>query len=269
MEQKREQRDYKEERFEFAVYVNDNLICKRNFKINNFIKGSMQSLDFKYVVDDIVDMIDQDLKSKSRVYTWHYFDPEDQNPNEFNQPLIEPWECTFKFVVTDDKKEVISKIWDGRYYPRAIRERVDLTNKYVKITTKDGKTYTFDKEKYFSENEDRLSIDLYILKQMISDKQDLLLAITKKICENCSPRENGYKATEDYTFSQEYSTQDYVRDENGAPIEKDGALVIDKTKKGKKKYFFSLRSAFENLSAEWGQLVSQKTKDYSKTFYKV
>ena len=65
----KEQKEFREERFEFALYVNNNLICKRNFKINNYIDESMQSLDFKYTVDQIVHMIDCDLKSKSRVYT--------------------------------------------------------------------------------------------------------------------------------------------------------------------------------------------------------
>ena len=68
---------YKEERFEFALYVNNNLICKRNFKINDFIEHSMESLEFKDTVDTIVNWIDDDLKSKSRIYTWYYFNPND------------------------------------------------------------------------------------------------------------------------------------------------------------------------------------------------
>ena len=60
-----EVREYKEERFEFALFVNNNLICKRNFKINNFIDGSMQTLDFKQKIDGIVNMIHDDLASKS------------------------------------------------------------------------------------------------------------------------------------------------------------------------------------------------------------
>ena len=71
------EREYKEERFEFALYVNEFVICKRNFKIFNFIEGSMGSLDFKETLDDIVGIIDQDLKSKSNVYMWHYFNPND------------------------------------------------------------------------------------------------------------------------------------------------------------------------------------------------
>ena len=76
------EREYKEERFEFALYVNEFVICKRNFKIFNFIEGSMGSLDFKETLDDIVGIIDQDLKSKSNVYMWHYFNPNDPQAEE-------------------------------------------------------------------------------------------------------------------------------------------------------------------------------------------
>ena len=34
--------DYKEYRFDYTIYVNDFIICKRNFKIPNYIEGSMK-----------------------------------------------------------------------------------------------------------------------------------------------------------------------------------------------------------------------------------
>ena len=83
MEFVKEQKEYREERFEFALFVNNNLICKRNFKINNYIDGSMQSSDFKLKVDEIVRSIDDDLKSKSRVYNWFY--------DDIDVALLEPW----------------------------------------------------------------------------------------------------------------------------------------------------------------------------------
>lgn len=264
----KEQKEFREERFEFALYVNNNVICKRNFKINNYIDGSMQSIDFKYAIDNIVSMIDDDLKSKSRVYSWFYFDENDKEPNEFNSPLIDPWECTFKFVVTDNKHEVISKIWDGRYYPKAIREKVDIANKSVKIVTKDGRTYTFDKESYFEENKDRLSLEMYILRAMIMDKQDLLLAITKKICETCSPRDDSYQTTSDYTLCEEYKSKEYEKNEDGSlKVDSNGKLIGVKGTTTKKKYYYSLDMANNKLAAEWGKLVADKTKKHNASLY--
>lgn len=195
---KPQQYEFKEERFEFALYVNDNLICKRNFKINNYINGSMQSIDFKETIDDIVNDIQRDLQSKSRVYMWYYFD-ENYKDAEFTDPLIEPWECTFKFEVTDNKIPVITRIWDGSVYPKSIREKVDIANKTVKIVGKNGQVYTYDKNTFFETNKDRMTPELYVIRGQIMDKPDLLSNITKMICEVCSPRENLYKKTSDYT----------------------------------------------------------------------
>ena len=89
--------DYKDYRFDFTIYVNDFIIAKRNFKIPNYVEGSMETVLFKNVVDDITRMIDQDLTDKSIVYTTYYFNPNDV-AEEFKAPLSEPWESTFKIV---------------------------------------------------------------------------------------------------------------------------------------------------------------------------
>lgn len=251
-EKKNSQKEYKEGRFEFALFVNDNVICIRNFWIYDFIEGSMETIDFKYTVDNIVRMIDDDLKSKSRVYSWYYFDETNEEENEFNSPLLDPWECTFKLVIYDNKKEVISKIWDGRYYPKAVREKVDLTNRNVKFTTKDGRTYIYNKETYFKENEDRLSLEMYVLRAMIMDKSDLLLGITKMICENCSVREDGYQTISDYTVSD-----DYVNTTIGG----------EKVNDDKKKYYYSLQLANNKVISDWGKAVAEKTKNYNASLY--
>lgn len=237
-------REYREERFEFALYVNDNLICKRNFRINNYIDDSMSTMDFKESMDGICKMIDEDLKSKSRVYTWYYYDEE--NPDdEFVLPTLSPWESTFKFVVTDNKKEVYTKIWDGYGYPKAIREKVDIANKTVKITTKDGSVYSYDKEAYFKEYEGRLSPEIYVMKAMMGDKPDLLIAITRRICELCSPREDGYQTIKDYATDGVFHTRD-----------KDGNVVASK------KYIYSMSKLKHKTMAEWGVAVAEKTKQY-------
>lgn len=266
-----EVREYKEERFEFALFVNNNLICKRNFKINNFIDGSMQTLDFKQKIDGIVNMIHDDLASKSRVFTWYYGDVADafQEPlPELMEDLLQPWECTFKFVIYDNHQEVLSKIWDGYCYPKSIREKVDLGNKTIKITTKDGKVYTYDKDAYFEANQGRLTPEINVIRSMIVDKTDLLLGITKKICEACSPREDGYETINDYILSDIYKDKEYERLEDGTfKRDKNGNLVVKKLNSKGKKYFYSLEQANNKLAAEWGKLVSDKTKKYFENLY--
>jgi len=272
-----ETKDYKEERFEFTLFVNDNIICKRNFRIYNFIEGSMGTIDFKEKVDEIVNLIDDDLKSKSRVYTWYYFNPKEPEAfEEFAGQPLEPWACTFKFVVSDNKRDVITKIWDGYAYPKPIREKVDLSNKNVKVTNKDGQTFSYDKETFFKANEGRLSFEHEVLKAMILDKPDVLLQITKKICEACSPsREEikeagrfnpkdsskyltGYTTSEDYYPGSETTTK---TDENGETIK------VSKKIGKPRRYAYSLALANKRVENAWGRAVAEKTKNYMKSLY--
>ena len=253
------ERDFKEERFEFTIYVNDNIICKRNFRIFNYIEHSMNTFEFKEKLDEIVHLIDEDLKSKSRVYTWYYFNPQAPEDNEeMISPLIEPWVCTFKIVISDGKKDVITKIWDGYAYPKYIRDKVDLGNKNVKIMDKDGRTRIYDKESFFKSNEDRLSFEYEVLKGMIMDKPDVLLQITKKICEACSPskeviKEKGYfDVKENYKYLSKYTViDDYGKDANG------------KTKE----YSYSLYLANKKMEKDWERAVQAKTNKYFKNLF--
>ena len=257
-------REYKEERFEFAIFVNDNIVCKRNFKIFNFVENSMNTVEFKDTVDTIVKMIDDDLKSKSRVYTWYYYDENDTSKeNEFNRKLLDPWVCTLRFTVYDNKKEVISRIWDGYAYPRSIREKIDLSNKFVRITNKEGKTFTYDRETYFAQNEGRLTPEGYVAKAMIGDKGDVLLQITKKICEACSPSWSEIKENDAYTrqavqaFISGYTVKDefLTRDADG------------NVGKEKKTYPFSMKEINRKVEDGWAAATSKKTKEYFKNLF--
>lgn len=261
--QQPKEREYKEERFEFAIFVNDNIVCKRNFRIFNFIENSMNTLEFKDTVDTIVKMIDDDLKSKSRVYTWYYFNELDNDrPNEFNQPLLDPWACTLKFVVYDNKREVISKIWDGYAYPRMIREKIDLSNKTVRITNKDGRVFSYDKESYFTQNDGRLTPEMYVVKAMIGDKSDVLLQITKKICEACSPSKSEIKESDANTYQaiQSFISGYTVKDDFAT---RDTKGSLDNSVE-KKTYCFTMKDINKKVESDWGSVVSKKTKEYFK-----
>lgn len=234
-----EQTVYKEERFEFALYVNNNLVCKRNFKMYNFIEGSMQTVDFGDLVDEVVEMIDADLKSKSRVYTWMYYDPEFPN-EEFESNSMEPWESTFKFVIYDDKREVYSRIWDGYGYPAAIRNNVDIANNVIKILTRSGDVLVFDRDTYFEENKDKLSIEMYVKKAMMGDKPNLLPIITKRICETCSPWNNSpYEKISDYHTTVTYGKGSDAKTYN---------LLVEKD--------------YRKYIKDWEKAVEHKTKAY-------
>lgn len=245
--QETKKKEFTDERFDFELYVNDNLICKRNFKINNYIEDSLRTTDFKEALDGIVYMLDSDLKSKSRIYMHYNYLPSDE-ASEFNEELLEPWACTFKIAIFDNKKEVISRIWDGYAYPKSIREKVDFTNKFVKVTNKQGKTYIFEKESFFAERGEMLTHELYVLKQMLTEQEDMLLAITRRICETCSPKEGVYQGKKDYTFAETYATPN--------------------VKGSSRRYPFSIKHMNQKYVKSWEKKVAKKTEEYFAQFKK-
>ena len=58
-------------KFQFLIWVNDNVICQRYFKINGFNEDSVYTMEFTDCMDDIVKSIQEDLESKSRILMWY------------------------------------------------------------------------------------------------------------------------------------------------------------------------------------------------------
>lgn len=241
-----QKKEYKQERFQFVLSVNDNIICQRYFKINGFNEDSLSSIELKDVIDEITigrghnGLISSDLASKSRVYLWYNFDNspfkvngflngeesefmnlEDASEEEKMEKLPEPWEVTFKFSFLVDEKEVCSRIWDGYAYPRFVRDSVDITNK---------------KTMYENEDPNRLSFQMSLIRHMTIDKSDLVYKIIEKLCEVLS---NNYTNNFDYTKKLEYGNKEYDLNYNFSNmkrIRKIGNEMKDKTKS----YFMNL-----------------------------
>jgi hypothetical protein len=171
---------------------------------------------------------------------------------------------------------VISRIWDGYAYPKPIREKVDLSNKSVKVMNKEGQTFSYEKESFFKSNDGRLSFEHEVLKAMIGDKPDVLLQITKKICEACSPSREELKEAgrfnprdsskylADYTVYEDY----YPGSETITNVNENGEEVKVTKKIGRpKRYAYSLSAANRKVENDWGRVVAEKTKKYFKELY--
>lgn len=289
-------RKWEKSRFDFALYYNDSLICKRNFQINGYIEKSMQTLEFKNELDKMVELIHNDLVSKSRIYTWAHY-PEfkfvegkemfpEWEPEIMLEALIPEGEAVFKFAVLDNGVEVASRSWDGRYFPSYVRKNVDLTNRQVRIT-RGERTNTYDKEKFFAEHE-QLFGELYVLKQMIGDKEDLVPKIQNMIYEVCSSYDGYFEKLADYHTTEEYNNRGVKRDADGNPIvvqrtvtDADGnevpvydafgnpwmvPVLEDETTPGKS-YSYNLKVYNSKVNSEWGAAVAEKTKQYMSELY--
>ena len=271
-------------KFEFALFISDFLICKRSFQINGYINGSMKTQEFKDKVDEIVKTIDEDLKSKSRIYMWYHNTPEhpEWEPELTTEPLVDEGSFVFKFVIYDNGEEVISKCWDGRYYPPYIRKSVDITNRQVKIV-KDERVNIYDKDTFFAAHDNQLSGDLYVLRAMISGRDNLVPIIQKHIYEVCSSFDSPYESISDYQTSVEYKNTVVSRDDKGNPVykekKKNGAVVfntfdkpilvpvLEKGPDEPKRYNFNIEQENKKLYSAWGASVADKTRKYMSELY--
>lgn len=260
----------RKERFEFILTVNDNIICQRYFKINNFNENSLKSIELKDVIDLCVSMIDNDLKSKSRVYTWHtapcVFSSKEEMYKWFANPLnasrvrfgeslylrndpqeywwdgekiveyddklndgeftsLDETPVMFKFSFLDSGNEVYSRVWNGMYYPKFVRNGVDLSNK---------------KGKFEGDDLTKLNFESSLLNCMVSDKTDLVSLIIKEICDVCTVNSKKWYTTSDV----------YKNNENGRIT--------------KKVYDYSLEDSWNNYVKKMALVYKKKTEEYFK-----
>lgn len=236
------------ERFQFILSLNENIICQRYFRINGFNNDSLESCELKETIDEIVDMIKQDLISKSRVYQWFtrntplkmtgfgrtceeiYNKLEDATYFTYPEEIIDcyndndrpkPYEYTFKFAFIMDDKPVYEKIWDGGDYPKYVRNSVDLTNSNHLYKDKDPLSLHFN---------------VAVVRAMTIDKSDLIYAIIRKICDVTSS-----------TFIEKYG------------------VYTKREKYGNKKYKFSLYN--EEFVNDWKKATESKTREYFNMIY--
>jgi hypothetical protein len=169
-------------------------------------------------------MIDEDLKSKTRVYLWHMAPLVFQNETEMRDWFAKPENAVkvklFENIVLRDK-DASEYTWDGEKLILCEKRICDgtFTNS---LTEKDTLTYEFafyvnDKKvastifdgvyphyirrnidlsntrgKFEGEDLSRLSFESYILNRLVYDRQDLIKKIVKEICYVCSVPEDSF-----------------------------------------------------------------------------
>lgn len=97
---------------------------------------------------------------------------------ELTESSAEDNKSTYKFAFKVDGREVCAITWDG-YYPKFVRDKIDLSNKRGKFSEEDTEHLTFEQ---------------YLLYMMVKDKSDLVYGLIKNICYACS-----YPDSKDYT----------------------------------------------------------------------
>ena len=126
-EQNREQR-----KFEFTLYLNDNIIVQRFFNIIGFNYKAINSLNFKYAVDDNMHLIQSVLKDKTLDFiTEHrrnFLETPDYEQNASKDVM--------KIVVKHDGKVIAYREWDATIYPVKVRYTVDIRQHIYDLITR-------------------------------------------------------------------------------------------------------------------------------------
>ena len=100
--------------------------------------------------------------------------------SDFNEESVK---TTYKFAFKVDEREVCAIEWEG-YYPKFVRDKIDLANKWGKFSNVDV---------------DRLSMEQYLLYKMAEGRSDMVYGLIKTICFACSIQNNSKYTTIDYT----------------------------------------------------------------------
>lgn len=249
------------ERHQFVLSANENIVCQRYFKVNGFNPNSLHSEELYYTIREIVNLIKEDLTSKSRIYTaitankstklTGFYNGEEldfcdasmvyhdsfrgtvtlSNGTVLEKEYIdyEPTEeevddtpFTLKFSYLFDDKVIYEEIWDGSGYPKYVRNCIDLSNS--------NSTY-----KYVDPM--RMSFSQQMTKSLNGGRQDLIYSIIKMFCTTLSNDvdEDGNTSEKDYTNSVDY---------------------------GKKKYYYT--SYPREYVKGWANAVRQKTIEYKR-----
>ena len=227
------------ERFQFLLWVNDNIICQRYFKINGYNNDSLRSLQFKETMDNVTKMIQDDLLSKSRIFMWYTreepikmtgFVKDIENCNDSDVILLTSPSYDGKVELTNGA--IVDKSYfnypDGTEDSYSDNEKLpewDVTFKFQMLVDEkpvyeriwDGTVYpkyvrngvdlTNSDILYKDKEPSSLHFSYAIIRHMTLGKIDLVYHIIKQICEVMSYK---FEDSSKYVKRMKYGDKNYL-----------------------------------------------------------
>jgi hypothetical protein len=136
-----------EERFEFLLYINNNIICQRYIHVKNFNEDFVNpSHDNTMVLKELVDsvlgtnngtfgecgIIPQHLKDKTITYLWDNYNPYSTYQDDMNKTDKDD---NFQFEVKVDGKQLVIGELNGNLFPPRVRYAVNIKEIIPEITS--------------------------------------------------------------------------------------------------------------------------------------
>ena len=106
------------QKFEFILKLNDNIVCQRYFSVKNYVNDSEKSLDLYESVSYMCEDIKDDLKSNTINVLSEYHNDEMSN-------IVENEE-NFTITVKKENRNIIERTFPANVYPPRVRYSVDI-----------------------------------------------------------------------------------------------------------------------------------------------
>ena len=291
-------------KFQFLIWVNDNVICQRYFKINGFNEESVHTEEFNNCMNGIVKSIQEDLESKSRVFTWYTNTSVPMKMKGFiTEEDVEKYGIDFLAAMTDDsitgkieapdgkiyEKEYISypenvvndyseleKPKDGEFIFKfsfliddvTVFEKIWDGNVYPKFV-RNGVDLTNNYAFYDNKDNSTLSFGAALIRYMQKGKVNLISDFIRRICETLS---NTY--TEKYEYTKEigiYKNNNTINKERyDEAVKLYGVIkptVTGHTDIEVKDRKYNYLSSYDTYKQSWRKAVRTKSVEYFETMY--
>lgn len=130
--------NFSNQKFEFVLKINNNIICQRYFSIDGYNKNVLRSEELKSLIDSLCGMnnsnigscgiIPKFLKDKSVDYLWDRYDPysEVRREEDAADRDIFKNEDIFTFEIKVDKNVVAKSTFSGNWFPTMVRYQVNI-----------------------------------------------------------------------------------------------------------------------------------------------
>jgi len=118
------------QKFEFILKLNENIVCQRYFSVKNYVNDSENSLDLYDSVTYICDDIKDNLKSNTISVLSEHHNDEINNLGENEE--------NFTITVKKENHNIIERTFPANVYPPRVRYSVDIRPKisrYLKEIT--------------------------------------------------------------------------------------------------------------------------------------
>jgi hypothetical protein len=127
----------KEERFEFVLYINNNIIVQRYFQVPNYNKAFRFSMEVKTLMDEVMGMnngafgslgmIPDSFKEQTMRESWDYYNPYySQDQDKIKSRDLFSKEDIFSLELKVDKRVVGKAQFCGNYFPPSVRHSVNI-----------------------------------------------------------------------------------------------------------------------------------------------